>query len=290
LQKLPFPRASTQTIQLSNRPSDLPLVADDARPAEHRQLYRVPSKAPKTRADQLLVDRGLCESRTRARALILAGRVFRGEQRVEKPGALLAADAALSVRGTPRYVSRGGDKLEGALAALDVDVKGAVCLDVGASTGGFTDCLLQHGAVKVYAVDVGHGQLAASLRSDSRVVVMERTNARDLRSDMFSEAIDVVVVDASFIGLEKLLPAIRGVLLPGARLLALIKPQFEVGREEARRARGVIRDPEVRAAAIERTANGITAFGFAVLGGSDSRLPGPKGNVEYFVLASYAPA
>jgi 23S rRNA (cytidine1920-2'-O)/16S rRNA (cytidine1409-2'-O)-methyltransferase len=249
----------------------------------------VPSKAPKTRADQLLVDRGLAESRTRARALILAGRVFQGEQRVEKPGALLAADVELSVRGTARYVSRGGDKLEGALASLAVDVRGAVCLDIGASTGGFTDCLLQHGAVKVYAVDVGHGQLAPSLRNDSRVVVMERTNARDLRSDMFKGPLDIVVVDASFIGVEKLLPAIRGLLLPGARLLALIKPQFEVGREEARRARGVIRDPEIRAAAIERAAKGITAFGFAVEAGCDSRLPGPKGNVEYFVLARFEP-
>jgi 23S rRNA (cytidine1920-2'-O)/16S rRNA (cytidine1409-2'-O)-methyltransferase len=235
------------------------------------------------------VDRGLAESRTRARSLILAGRVFHGEQRVEKAGALLAADVALSVRGTPRYVSRGGDKLEGALAELAVDVRCAVCLDVGASTGGFTDCLLKHGAIKVYAVDVGHGQLAPSLRDDSRVVVMERTNARDLRSNMFTEAIDIVVVDASFIGLEKLLPAIRGLLLPGARLLALIKPQFEVGREEARRARGVIRDPEVRAAAIERAVKGISAFGFAVQAGADSRLPGPKGNVEYFVLARLEP-
>jgi 23S rRNA (cytidine1920-2'-O)/16S rRNA (cytidine1409-2'-O)-methyltransferase len=247
----------------------------------------VASKTPKIRADQLLVERGLAESRTRARSLILAGRVFRGEERVEKPGALLAADAALSVRGTPRYVSRGGDKLEGALDALSVNVRHAVCLDIGASTGGFTDCLLQHGAAKVYAVDVGHGQLAASLRSDSRVVVMERTNARDLTPDLFAEPIDLVVVDASFIGLEKLLPAIRGLLLPGARLLSLIKPQFEVGREEARKSRGVIKDPEVRKAAIERTVNGIGDLGFTVVGGADSRLPGPKGNLEYFVLARF---
>jgi 23S rRNA (cytidine1920-2'-O)/16S rRNA (cytidine1409-2'-O)-methyltransferase len=245
----------------------------------------VASKTPKTRADQLLVDRGLAESRTRARSLILAGRVFRREERVEKPGALLAADAPLAVRGAPRYVSRGGDKLEGALDTLSVDVRGAVCLDVGASTGGFTDCLLQHGAAKVYAVDVGHGQLAPSLRADARVVVMERTNARDLRAEVFEEPIDLVVVDASFIGLEKLLPAIKSLLLPGARLLALVKPQFEVGREEARRTRGVIKDPEVRAGAIDRTLKGIAASGFTLQGGVDSRIPGPKGNVEYFVLA-----
>ena len=255
----------------------------------HRQRCRVASRTDKIRADQLLVDAGFAKSRTRARSLILGGRVFRGDEPVKKPGALLSADVVLSVRDMSRYVSRGGEKLEGALAALSVDVGGAVCLDVGASTGGFTDCLLQHGAAKVYAVDVGRDQLAASLRSDSRVVVMERTNARELTRAMFAEPIDLVVVDASFIGLEKLLPAISAVVLPGARLLALIKPQFEVGPEQARRARGVIKEPEIRRAAIERALSGISSFGFNVLGGEDSRLSGPKGNLEYFVLARLQP-
>jgi 23S rRNA (cytidine1920-2'-O)/16S rRNA (cytidine1409-2'-O)-methyltransferase len=246
----------------------------------------VAAKSPKVRADQRLVESGLATSRTQARALILAGRVYRGEQRVEKPGILLERDAGLSVRGTPRYVSRGGEKLEPALAELGVDVRGAVCVDVGAATGGFTDCLLQHGAIKVYAVDVGHGQLAAQLRADSRVVVMERTNARELVPEMFPESIDLVVVDASFIGLDKVLPAIARIMRAGARLLALIKPQFEVGRDEARRVRGVIKDPAIRTAAIERVVANVGAQGFVVRRGADSRLPGPKGNVEYFVLAT----
>jgi 23S rRNA (cytidine1920-2'-O)/16S rRNA (cytidine1409-2'-O)-methyltransferase len=242
-------------------------------------------KPAKLRADQLLVESGLSVSRTQAQALILAGRVYRGEVRVEKPGALLERDSALSVRGVPRYVSRGGDKLEGALADLGLDVKDALCLDIGAATGGFTDCLLQHGARKVYAVDVGHGQLASKLRADPRVVVMERVNARSLEPNAFSEALELVVVDASFIGLDKLLPAIARVVPEQARLLALIKPQFEVGRDEARRSRGVIKDGEVRRAAIERAFAAIAAHGFDVQASSDSRLPGPKGNVEHFVLA-----
>lgn len=242
-------------------------------------------KLAKLRADQLLVECGLSASRTQAHALILAGRVYRGEARIEKPGALLARDSALSIRGTPRYVSRGGDKLEAALLELAVEVRDAVCLDIGAATGGFSDCLLQHGARKVYAVDVGHGQLSAKLRADPRVVVMERVNARALEARAFAEPIDLVVVDASFIGLDKLLPAIAGLTPARARLLALIKPQFEVGREEARRSRGVIKNAEVRRAAIARTTAAIAAHGFDIRAAADSRLPGPKGNVEHFVLA-----
>jgi 23S rRNA (cytidine1920-2'-O)/16S rRNA (cytidine1409-2'-O)-methyltransferase len=237
------------------------------------------------RADQLLVERGLAESRARAQALLIAGCVFSGEQRVDKPGALLPADAPLLVRGGARFVSRGGDKLEGALRALSVEVAGRVCADIGASTGGFTDCLLQHGARLVYAIDVGHGQLAQKLRTDARVVVRERTNARFLEASDFDEPIELVVVDASFIGLDKLLPAIARVLAPGGRLLALVKPQFEAGREEARRARGVIRDPEVRQAAIGRAREATLARGFELLSECASCLPGPKGNLEHFLYA-----
>ncbi|MBK8999392.1 MAG: TlyA family RNA methyltransferase [Myxococcales bacterium] len=239
----------------------------------------------KLRADVALVERALAASRTQAQALILAGRVFSGERRVEKAGELLAEDAELSVRGAPRFVSRGGDKLEGALTELAVDVSDQVVLDIGASTGGFTDCVLQHGASRVYAVDVGHGQLAQKLRDDPRVVVMERTNARHLSAASFPEPIGLVVVDASFIGIEKLMPAIAAVLPAEGRLLALVKPQFEAGRDAARRARGVIRDPAVRDAAIGDARAAIAAAGFELLGECDSKLPGPKGNVERFVLA-----
>ncbi|MBI3201707.1 MAG: TlyA family RNA methyltransferase [Myxococcales bacterium] len=239
----------------------------------------------KLRADVLLVERALAGSRTQARALILAGRVYSGERRVEKAGETLAEDADLSVRGGPRYVSRGGDKLEGALADLEVEVSGSVVVDVGASTGGFTDCVLAHGASEVFAVDVGHGQLAQKLRDDPRVVVMERTNARHLTADSFPKSIELVVVDASFIGLDKLMPAIAAILPAGGRLLALIKPQFEAGREAVRRGRGVIRDPEIRRAAIAGAKAAIEAAGFEIRGECDCRVPGPKGNVECFVLA-----
>ncbi len=240
----------------------------------------------KLRADVALVERALAASRTQAQALILAGRVFSGERRVEKAGELLAEDAELQVRGAPRFVSRGGDKLEGALTELAVDVADQVVLDIGASTGGFTDCVLQHGASRVYAVDVGHGQLAQKLRADPRVVVMERTNARHLSAASFPEPIGLVVVDASFIGIEKLMPAISAILPRAGRLLALVKPQFEAGRDAARRARGVIRDPEVRSAAIAEARAAIEAAGFDVLSECDSRVAGPKGNVERFVLAT----
>jgi 23S rRNA (cytidine1920-2'-O)/16S rRNA (cytidine1409-2'-O)-methyltransferase len=244
----------------------------------------------KLRADVALVERGLATTRSQAQALILAGRVYSGERRVEKAGDQLAEDAELSVRGGRRFVSRGGDKLDAAMAELGVSVEGAVVVDVGASTGGFTDCVLQRGARKVYAVDVGHGQLAHELRADPRVVVMERTNARHLDQSSFPDTIDWVVVDASFIGIDKLLPAIAAVLPEGGRLLSLVKPQFEAGREAARRARGVIRDPAVRDAAIAGARAAIESAGFVVVAECDSRVPGPKGNVERFVLARRGPA
>jgi 23S rRNA (cytidine1920-2'-O)/16S rRNA (cytidine1409-2'-O)-methyltransferase len=236
----------------------------------------------------LLVERGLAESRSRAQALIMAGVVYSGERRIEKPGDSLASDALLRVLEPPRFVSRGGDKLEAALvafAAKGLVVGGRVSVDVGASTGGFSDCLLQRGAVKVYAVDVGWGQLHPRLRGDARVVVMERTNAKELTAASFAEPIELVVVDASFIGIGKLMPAIAGFLPTGGELVALVKPQFEAGREEVARGRGVIRDGAVREAAIARAVAEIEASGFEVAGGVDSPLSGPKGNLEHLVLA-----
>jgi 23S rRNA (cytidine1920-2'-O)/16S rRNA (cytidine1409-2'-O)-methyltransferase len=233
----------------------------------------------------LVAERGLVESRERAQRVILAGQVWSGERRIEKSGELVPRDAPLEVRAGARFVSRGGDKLDAALESLGVDVRDATCADIGASTGGFTHCLLERGARRVFAIDVGHGQLAGELRRDSRVVVLERTNARYLARETLGGEVDVVVVDASFIGIEKLLPGIVAVLRSGGTLVALVKPQFEAGRAEATRARGVIRDPAVREAAIARARAAIARAGFEVLGEVDSALPGPKGNREHFVYA-----
>jgi 23S rRNA (cytidine1920-2'-O)/16S rRNA (cytidine1409-2'-O)-methyltransferase len=240
----------------------------------------------KVRADQLLVARGLAPTRSRAQAIILAGKVYVGETRIDKAGTTLADDAEIVVRGEDHaYVSRGGVKLAGALDAFRVEPRGRRCLDVGASTGGFTDCLLQRGAARVVAVDVGYGQLAHSLRTDPRVVVMERTNAKTLTADQIGGAADLTVVDASFIGLGKLIDAIARCTRGGGELVALVKPQFEVGREEASRGRGVIKDPEVRARAIADAIAATESAGFEVLGSADSVIEGPKGNVEAFVHA-----
>ncbi|MBX3217632.1 MAG: TlyA family RNA methyltransferase [Labilithrix sp.] len=240
----------------------------------------------KVRADQLLVARGLAPTRARAQALILAGKVYVGEARVDKAGATLAVDAAISVRGEDHpYVSRGGVKLAGALDAFGVDPSGKRCLDLGASTGGFTDCLLSRGAASVAAVDVGYGQLAHSLRVDPRVLVLERTNAKTLEPDQIGGPCDLVVVDASFIGLGKLARAIARNTRPDGELVALVKPQFEVGRDEATRTRGVVRDPEVRARAIEAAIADVREAGFEILGSADCVIEGPKGNREAFVHA-----
>jgi 23S rRNA (cytidine1920-2'-O)/16S rRNA (cytidine1409-2'-O)-methyltransferase len=237
----------------------------------------------KQRADLLLVERGLASSRERARALILAGKVFCGEQRVDKAGALLAADAALAVRGEDHpFVSRGGVKLRGALAAFGLDPSAVVAADFGASTGGFSDCLLQSGAARVYAIDVGRAQLHDKLRRDPRVVVMERVNARHLRKGDLPEPIDWIVIDASFIGLDKLLPAAHALLKPNGTLVALCKPQFEVGRERVGKG-GVVRDEQARAEAIAGVRVQAEALGFSVLGEADSVLPGPAGNRECFL-------
>lgn len=225
------------------------------------------------------------ESRTRAQARILAGQVFWETRRIEKAGDQVPEDALLRVTELERYCSRGGKKLEGALVDLNVDVTDLTAVDVGASTGGFTDCLLQHGAARVYAVDVGHGQLAEKLRQDPRVRIMDRTNARHLTRESFPEPVALTVVDASFISLDKLLPAIAAFSPPGARLLALIKPQFEVGREQASKSRGVVSDEAVRAEAVANALAGVAGSGFELLGDARCRVPGPQGNVEHFVLA-----
>jgi 23S rRNA (cytidine1920-2'-O)/16S rRNA (cytidine1409-2'-O)-methyltransferase len=247
-----------------------------------------PEKAAKRRADQLMVDRGLAESRSRARAMLMAGVVFRGEQRIDKPGSLLPEDAPLRVVERSPYVSRGGEKLAQAVDEFSILgwlVADKICLDVGASTGGFSDCLLQHGARKVYAVDVGYGQLHPKLRDDPRVIVRERTNARHLTRDSFDEPIDCVVVDASFISLGKLAPAIAAVLQPGGELVALIKPQFEAGREAVAKGRGVIRDEALRTDAIDRARAALLHNGFEIIAGIDCRVIGPKGNREHLVYA-----
>jgi 23S rRNA (cytidine1920-2'-O)/16S rRNA (cytidine1409-2'-O)-methyltransferase len=240
----------------------------------------------KVRVDQLLVDRGLAESRAKAQALVLAGSVYVREQRVDKPGTAIPEDTELEVRGVKMpYVSRGGVKLAGALDGFALDPRGLSCLDVGASTGGFTDCLLQRGAARVVAVDVGYGQLAQKLRDDPRVVNLERTNARTLEPGAMGGAADLTVVDASFIGLAKLAEALARCTREGGTLVALVKPQFEVGREVAARGRGVVRDQAVRGEAIADARESLVSAGFEVLGEADCVLPGPKGNVEAFVHA-----
>jgi len=236
-----------------------------------------------------MVSRGLAPSRARAQAIILAGKAYVHTARIDKAGTLLPEDAELTVRGEDHgFVSRGGVKLEGALCNFSVSVHGKRCLDLGASTGGFTDCLLQRGAARVAAVDVGYGQLAHRLRVDPRVLVLERTNAKTLTPEVIEGLVDLCVVDASFIGLGKLLEAVVRCLAPGGELVALIKPQFEVGRDEASRARGVIKDPAVRAKAIENATAQVQASGLSVVGTCDSPIEGPKGNLEAFVYARKA--
>jgi len=220
--------------------------------------------------------------------MIMAGGVLADGERIEKPATVLAVTTTLEVKVPPRFVSRGGDKLDHAcerFAAHGLVVRGRICADIGASTGGFTDCLLQRGATKVHAVDVGYGQLHVKLRNDPRVVVRERVNARHLRRGDLDDPIELCVVDASFIGIAKLLPAIAAILEPGGALVALIKPQFEAGRSEAARAKGVIRDEDVRARALERARAALTAAGFAILAETDSPIRGPKGNLERLIYA-----
>ena len=240
----------------------------------------------KVRADQLAVDRGLADSRSRAQALILAGKVMSGDVVVAKAGQQLPADAPLTLRAPDHpYVSRGGLKLAAALDHFAIDPAGANALDIGASTGGFTDVLLRRGAAHVTAVDVGHGQLDWSLRNDPRVTVLERTNARHLTADIVTPPIDLIVCDASFIGLRTVLPAALALAGDTAIVVALIKPQFEVGRDQVGKG-GVVRDPALHAAACDA----ITAWlddlpGWRVLGVTDSPITGPAGNKEFLVAA-----
>jgi len=240
----------------------------------------------KRRADLALVERGLAESRARAQALIMAGLVFSGEARVAKPGDAVRDDAPLVVRGQDHpWVSRGGVKLAHGLDAFGLDPAGRVCLDIGASTGGFTDVLLARGAAKVYAVDVGQGQLAWKLRTDPRVVVLEKTNARHLDVTLIPEPIGALVCDASFIGLRTVLPAGLGLCGAGAFAVALIKPQFEAGPERVGKG-GVVRDPAVHAEVCETIRAWFTALpGWTVIGIAESPITGPEGNREFLIGA-----
>ena len=246
--------------------------------------------AEKVRLDTLLARRGLFSSRSRAAASVMAGEVRLGNagERAAKPGQLVAGDIEVSVDEGPRHVSRGGTKLENALEALEVPVEGRRALDVGASTGGFTDCLLQRGAEHVVALDVAYGELAWSLREDPRVTVMERRNARELTPGDLPYAPDLVVADVSFISLTKVLPAVLACCASRFDALVMVKPQFEVGRERVGKG-GVIRDPELRREAVADVARfARDRCGVAVLGFAPSGLPGPKGNVETFVLLAEA--
>ncbi len=241
----------------------------------------------KQRLDTLLAERGLFPSRSRAAASVMAGEVYLdptlpSRRRASKPGEMVEADAVVDVRDRPRFVSRGGIKLANALAGFEVEVAGRRALDVGASTGGFTDCLLQHGAVEVVAVDVGYGELDYGLRRDERVHVLERTNARMLLAAMLPYTPEVAVVDVSFISLAKVLPAVLGCMAAEYDVLALVKPQFEVGRERVGKG-GVVREAHERRAALTAVGTTARALGAAVLGFCSSGLPGPKGNRESFV-------
>lgn len=238
------------------------------------------------RADQLLVARGLADSRSRAQALIMAGAVYSAEKKITKAGDLLAEDAALEVRGKDHpWVSRGGIKLDHGLIHFGFDVTRAVALDVGSSTGGFTDVLLSRGAAKVYAVDVGTNQLAWKLRQDPRVVVHEQTNARNLTQEIIPEAVDIIVCDASFISLSKVLPAALELAKPGAKLVALVKPQFEAGRDEVGKG-GVVRDAAVHRRVCDEAAAWVESRGWRVLGLTESPITGPEGNKEFLLGAT----
>ncbi len=245
-------------------------------------------KPSKTRLDHLLVDRGLAENRTRAQALIMAGLVLVDDKPVDKPGHGVSAASDIRVKGKDHpWVSRGGVKLDHGLGQFAIDPSGQVCLDLGASTGGFTDVLLAQGAAKVYAVDVGHGQLDWKLRNDDRVVVLEKTNARNLSSTEVPEPVGLIVCDVSFIGLEKVLPAALALAAPDAHLVALIKPQFQAGRDHVGKG-GVVRDPAVH----RQVCDAVETFirddrGWEVLGISPSPIKGPEGNVEFLICARF---
>jgi len=237
----------------------------------------------KERIDKLLMEKGIVESRERARSLIMEGRVIAEGRRIDKPGTRVDVETEFQVQGgqTP-YVSRGGIKLEGALRAFGFDPSGMVVMDVGASTGGFTDCVLQKGARKVYAVDVGYGQLAWKLRKDPRVVNLERRNIRYLKREEIEEEVDLILIDTSFISIEKYLPHLLGFLRKGGTIISLIKPQFEVGKGEVGKG-GVVKDPGLHQKVIERISQFSRGLGLKVLRVIESSLLGPKGNKEFFI-------
>jgi 23S rRNA (cytidine1920-2'-O)/16S rRNA (cytidine1409-2'-O)-methyltransferase len=244
-----------------------------------------PSKTRKLRLDRLLVGRGLSESRERAQAVIIAGQVLVSGQKIDKAGALVPENAEIRVLGESLpYVSRGGLKLEAALKEFRIVAEGKVALDVGASTGGFTDCLLQSGVKKVYAVDVGYGQMAWKLRQDARVVTIERTNIREIDPSLLPEPIDIAVADVSFISLEKVVPGILKFLKSDAEVIALIKPQFEVGKAQVGKG-GIVRDDAARTAAVNRITDYFRGLGLEVKGVIPSPITGQDGNVEYLIYA-----
>ena len=235
----------------------------------------------KTRLDQLVFDRGFTESRERAKTTVMSGHVFVNGQRADKPGMPVSEDAVIELRGEALpFVSRGGYKLDKALKVFPVDPAGKICVDCGASTGGFTDVLLQHGAAKVYSVDVGYGQLAWKLRSDERVVNMERTNLRYVTQEQIPEKLDLAVMDVSFISIRLVLPAVKALLKDGADLICLIKPQFEAGREEVGK-KGVVRDEAVHREVVQQILDFAPTIGLSVLGLDFSPIKGPEGNIEY---------
>jgi 23S rRNA (cytidine1920-2'-O)/16S rRNA (cytidine1409-2'-O)-methyltransferase len=244
------------------------------------------NRMKKIRIDRLLLERALADSRERAQAMIYAGQVLVNGQKIDKAGALVPGDAEIRILGeTLRFVGRGGLKLEHALSEFHIAVGGKTAIDIGASTGGFTDCLLQQGCRKVYAVDVGYGQLAWKLRQDPRVVVIERTNVRDMDAALIPESVDLAVLDVSFISLEKVIPSILRFLKPASEIVALIKPQFEVGKEHVGKG-GIVRDEVERTAAVNRIAKFVRSLGFEVRGVSPSPITGQDGNVEFLLYAA----
>ncbi len=243
----------------------------------------------KERLDAVLVERGLYESRAKAQAAVMAGQVLVDEQKIDKPGTQINGEAAIRIVGEKiPYVSRGGLKLAKALEAFSLVLEGKIVVDVGASTGGFTDCALQNGAAKVYAIDVGYGQLAWKLRSDERVINMERTNVRYLEEDSLPEKADVITIDVAFISLDKILPAVRKIMKNDAIVVALIKPQFEAGRENIGK-KGVVKDSSVHEQVIEKVVSFAAAEGFGIAGLDFSPAKGPEGNIEYLLYLTYAP-
>jgi 23S rRNA (cytidine1920-2'-O)/16S rRNA (cytidine1409-2'-O)-methyltransferase len=246
---------------------------------------QIDKKNKKMRIDRLLVERGLAESREKAQAIIFSGQVLANGQKYEKAGALVPEDAEIRILGEQLpYVSRGGLKLEAALKEFKVSVEGKTAIDVGASTGGFTDCLLQQGAKKVYAVDVGYGQLAWKLRQDQRVIIIERMNVRHMEPSLITEPVDIAVIDVSFISLGKVVPVVVRFLRPHSEIIALIKPQFEVGRDHVGKG-GIVRDDAARTAAVEMVKEVFREAGFTVRGVIPSPITGQDGNVEFLIYA-----